>query len=271
MKHEQFILFNRLFKSLIKKDDDLMGEYRIGKNKYRVKYSGKRMYKKPNRQLTKEEGKILWDYWKSKYYKQKCPRYDLEEIRLDIGWRCDNHQCQWCDFFTWKNHFIYLHKTDFLNEMKEIKKELGIHYNDHKWITISPKKHSDIQGVLNGLDNTLKQYFNDLPRAAMVKWALELGSEGDHPHAHILCEPNGGLTKNFSRDFTRLWKKAREYPDVVKEGKPCFDINTIKRPEYIRARIEYLNNETKGLIHSNPFDDQIESKYGIKKYSFFKE
>lgn len=261
--------FCRLFKSLEKKDDELMGCVRTGKNKYKQKQYT-RMYRKPARQLCKAENDILWKYWEQKFYKKKCPRYKCEIIRMDIGWRCDDTRCQWCDYHTWRNHFIYLHKTDFVKEMNDIKKELGLESNVHKWITISPKKGSDIGSVLKQLSIVTDEYFTgDIPRTNRVMRCLELGEDGDHPHIHILAEPNSEFAlKNFVRDYSKLWNRHGN-KELIANKKVAFNIQTIKRPEYIRARVEYLNNETKGITHFNPHDGLIESKFGIKKYKYF--
>lgn len=261
--------FCRLFKSLEKKDDELMGCVRTGKNKYKQRQYT-RMYRKPARQLCKDENDILWKYWEQKFYKKQCPRYKSENIRLDIGWRCDDTRCQWCDYHTWKNHFIYLHKKDFIKEFNDIKKELGLESNIHKWITISPKKGSDIETVLKQLEMVTDEYFlGDIPRTNRVMRCLELGEEGDHPHIHILAEPNSEFAlKNFVRDYSKLWNRHGN-KELIANKKVAFNIQTIKRPEYIRARVEYLNNETKGITHFNPHDGLIESKFGIKKYKYF--
>lgn len=258
---KKFVNFNGIFKSLELYDEELMGQYRLGKQKYYIKDNIK-MYKKKCRELCVAEKKLILEHYLG-HVQGKCDKCDDP-----FDWQ----SCRICNYDVYENSFNYLHKSDFINKMHDIKKDLGLETTMQKWITISPKKCSDIGGVLGGLDKTLHQYFTmDIPRAKHIKWCLELGADGDHPHCHILCEPvSDGALKNFSRDFTKLFKNNCKLK-VVENNKICFNIQTIKRPEYIRARIEYLNNETKGITHHNPHDSRIESEFGVKKYVFIAE
>lgn len=248
--------FCRLFKSLEFNSDDLMGLVRIGKNNKIYSISeNMNIYRKPCRILCSDEKKMARKYWDG------------------IACGCESPFCWKCSFDKYMDYLIYAHKTEFQSEMINIKKILGLESNVHKWITISPKKGSEkcmIPTVLNQLADVTDEYFTgDIPRTNRVMRCLELGEDGDHPHIHILAEPiSEHALKNFVRDYSKLWNRHGN-KDLIANKKVAFNIQTIRRPEYIRARVEYLNNETKGITHHNPHDDLIESKYGVEKYKYF--
>lgn len=263
MSNNKFIInFLGIFKSLELFNEELMGQYRLGHQKYYIN-NNIRMYRKVGRSLCKAEKSLILEHYLG-HIQGECKICEDPQDMLN---------CRICNYNTYEDAFCYLHKTDFNNRMTNIKKDLGLETIAHKWITVSPKKSSYKADMLRSLQATCKMYFTgDIPRATSIKWALELGSEGDQPHVHILCCPVAeNSLKNFARDFTKLWKTVRpEKCDVnaFSNTKVAFNIQTIKRPEYIRARIEYLNNETKGITHHNPFDSEFMSQNGIDKYTF---
>lgn len=177
-----------------------------------------------------------------------------------------------------KQSLTFMNKKTFENEMVKISKRIGEFFLPYVWITISPKKHPkkiDNFRIAILLDKIMREYFYKCYRKTdKVHWCIEFGSEGNHAHCHILCRPieeqQKSFVKNFSRDFTTLWKKCKDYNsqyiDIIDLKSVAFKLNTLRRPEFIDDKLKYMKNETKDAIHNNPYDDDMFSKLNVKRY-----
>ena len=184
-----------------------------------------------------------------------------------------------CKLITQTKHSLtFTPKHLFEKQYKMMCKNIGEFFLPYVWITISPKKHEkkiDNFRIAILLDKILREYFYQCFRKCDdVKWCIEFGSEGNHAHCHILCRPieaqQKSFVKNFSRDFTTLWKKCKDYNgqyiDILNIKSIAFVCKTLRRPEFIDDKLKYMKNETKDAIHENPFDEEMFSKLKIKKY-----
>lgn len=177
-----------------------------------------------------------------------------------------------------RQSLTFMNKVCFQNSMKNITKEIGEYFLPFVWITISPKKFEkkiDNLRISILLDKTLRRFFYEcFKKCDDVKWVIEFGENGNHAHTHILCRPieeqQKSFVKNFSRDFTTLWKKWGDYKwiykNILDNKKYAFKCSTLRRPEFIDDKLKYMKNETKDAIHDNPFDEELFSKLKIKKY-----
>lgn len=242
-------------------------------------------YKKPCRELSTKE-----NVWIKKYCALTNPYEtivypDCINGCLFSNWECDctkkmidehNYvQLEAYENIT-RQSLTYMNKVAFQKSMTKITKKIGEFFLPYTWITISPKKYEKRNENLRIailLDKILRLYFYKCYRKTdIVHWCIEFGTEGRHAHTHILCRPieaqQKSFVKNFSRDFTTLWKKNVEskYIGILDLKAFAFKINTLRRPEFIDDKLKYLKNETKDAIHENPFDDELFKALKIKRY-----
>lgn len=247
-------------------------------------------YKKPCRSISMKERKWIKEWCK------KNPTYDVKK-EGDCIESCfySNKVCDCTgEMILKKNEEMFelqvewtiralefMNKGEFQKTMKDILKDIDEYFLPYVWITISPKKFENKLNnfrIMYLLDKTLREYFYQCYRKCdEIHWCLEFGPNGDHAHAHILCRPieaqQKSFVKNFSRDFTTLWKKGQtkesKYIDILDLKKVAFKLNTLRRPEFIDDKLKYLRNETKDAIHENPRDAELFSEMKhpvIKKY-----
>lgn len=246
-------------------------------------------YKKPCREISAKE-----NCWINKYCRETI---NEDKLYRPIKWPdcingCfySNHKCN-CTKEMIENHnnellyqyemitkqsLTFMKKLDFDKSIKNITKKIGEFFLPYAWITISPRKYEKRNENLRIailLDKILRMYFYGcFQKTDSVHWCIEFGSEGKHAHTHILCRPieqqQKSFIKNFSRDFTTLWKKNVEskYIGILDLKKIAFKLNTLRRPEFIDDKLKYLRNETKDAIHENPYDEEMFNALKIKKY-----
>lgn len=217
-------------------------------------------YAKPNRILSNKEKSAVIKYCKTNIREDET----LDDVAINI-----------CEL---KHSLTFLRKLDFEKSMNKIYKKIGEFFLPYIWITVSPKKYEkkiDNFRIMILLDKCLREYFyQDFRKCDIVHWCLEFGSNGRHAHTHILCRPleaqQKSFVKNFSRDFTTVWKKKNDYDaryiGILDLKKFAFKLNTLRRSEFIDDKLKYMDNAKKGTIHENPLDDELFEECKIKRY-----
>lgn len=253
------------------------------------KMDGTFNYKKPCRQLSAKESvtiiKFCKKWWREGYEfvnlenknVKSPPYFEKQEYYKYLTENEIANEISKLITMT-KQTLTFMNKKEFEKQYKMMTKNIGEYFLPYVWITISPRKHEkkiDNFRIAILLDKIMREYFYQCYRKTdIVHWCIEFGSEGNHAHSHILCRPieahQKSFVKNFSRDFTTLWKKCNDYNsqyvDIIDLKSVAFKLNTLRRPEFINDKLKYMKNETKDAIHENPFDEEMFAKLKVKKY-----
>lgn len=99
-------------------------------------------------------------------------------------------------------------------------------------------------------------------------WVVEVGGEGSHPHVHALVELKTShkhaqnLKKAWARTFPKSQLLTTKNLSSSKDGRGEYTYLVIDCPKIIQDKLEYFENETKGLLHENLYDTGLRGSGG---------
>lgn len=118
--------------------------------------------------------------------------------------------------------------------------------------------------LIETFGETIKLFFGISQRFTKIEYAIEVGSEGTHLHAHVVAYINPAFEKsvitqhhkgNLASGFRKMWnKKMPKGTEGCLKGKFAIQGSVIRKPEYEQQKIDYLSEELKPEDHKNEWD-----------------
>jgi len=117
--------------------------------------------------------------------------------------------------------------------------------------------------LIETFGEVIKLFFGISQRFTKIEYAIEVGSEGTHLHAHVVAFINPAFEKsvitqhhkgNLSAGFRKIWDRKMKGAEGCLKGKFAIQGSVIRKPEYEQQKIDYLSEELKPEDHKNEWD-----------------
>lgn len=125
------------------------------------------------------------------------------------------------------------------------------------------KKRIWNEDLIENFGEVIKLFFAIGERFSKIEYAIEVGSEGTHLHAHVVAYINPKFEKsvitqhhkgNLAAGFKKMWDKKMKGMEGCLKGKFAIQGSVIRKPEYEKQKIDYLTEELKPEDHKNLWD-----------------
>ena len=91
-------------------------------------------------------------------------------------------------------------------------------------------------------------------------WVVESGKHINNPNLHLHALVEFKNSKHFRRDLLRKWKKYVPEAQYNITHEKAIDMKTIDKTEYIKDKLDYMNNSLKGT-HENFTDLGVKGRW----------
>lgn len=120
------------------------------------------------------------------------------------------------------------------------------------------------EDLIENFGEVIKLFFAISQRFKKIEYAIEVGSEGTHLHAHVVAYINPQFEKsvitqhhkgNLAAGFRKMWdRKMPKGCEGCLKGKFAIQGSVIRKPEYEQQKLDYLSEENKPEDHKNEWD-----------------
>ena len=120
------------------------------------------------------------------------------------------------------------------------------------------------EDLIENFGEVIKLFFAISQRFTKIEYAIEVGSEGTHLHAHIVAYINPNFEKsvitqhhkgNLAAGFRKMWdRKMPKGCEGCLKGKFAIQGSVIRKPEYEQQKLDYLSEDMKPEDHKNEWD-----------------
>jgi hypothetical protein len=194
------------------------------------------------------------------------------------------------EFIRWfndnKKNIDEIDRIEILGEISPLHKKLKKAYykkfmdlkykkNTYLYLTLSPDKFlrniDPTKENLQAIQRWCEKWFTRNPKyyGKDYCWVVEVGSDGQHPHIHCLVELKTShkhaqnLKKAWARAFPKSQLLTTKNLSSSKDARGEYTYLRIDDPKIIQDKLEYFENDKKGLLHENLYDTGLRGSGGI--------